>query len=225
MARLDTTSPLCARYLICLGYALLSAYFCNRHLHFNAMKKTNKTLLVFSLLVLTAALYRVVPGRPFGFEPMIAMAIFGGAVVADKKWAFAIPLAAMLLSDALYEGLTRMHVVNMPGFYKGQWMNYLLIAGITFFGIRMKHINVKNVGIAAITAPLLFFFFSNTGVWIFGGGYQRPITFSGWMQTLADGLPFLKWSVLSSVAFSATLFGAWYALQGTRSVEAQRATA
>ena len=173
------------------------------------MKNTSRTLIVFGLLIFTAALYRIVPGRPFGFDPMIAMAIFGGAVVTDKRWAFAVPLAAMLLSDALYEALTRAHIVNMPGFYDGQWLNYILIAGISFFGILMKRVSVTNVAIAAVSAPLVYFILSNTGVWAFGGGYARPFTAAGWLQALADGLPFLKYSLLGSVAFSAVLFGAW----------------
>lgn len=180
------------------------------------MKNTSKTLLAFALLILTAALYRIIPGRPFGFEPMIAMAIFGGAVIADKKWAFAIPLAAMLLSDVLYESLTRARVVNMPGFYEGQWMNYLLIGGITCFGVFMKRLTAVNVVVAAVCAPLVYFLLSNTGTWAFHGGYQRPITFSGWTMALADGLPFLKWSVISAVAFSGVLFGAWSLVKGTR---------
>jgi hypothetical protein len=189
------------------------------------MKQTNKPLLAFGLLVLTAALYRIVPGRPFGFEPMIAMAIFGGAVIANKRLAFALPLAAMLLSDALYEGLSRAQILNMPGFYEGQWLNYILLAGITFFGIFMKRVNLLNVGVAAVAAPILYFLISNTGVWAGGGGYARPISFAGWLQAMADGLPFLKWSMLSSVAFSGVLFGAWYALRATRVTPSQGLTA
>jgi hypothetical protein len=204
---------------------LNSAFRLTFAMSISTMKNTSKTLLAFALLILTAALYRIIPGRPFGFEPMIAMAIFGGAVVADKKWAFAIPLAAMLVSDVLYEALTRAQVVNMPGFYDGQWMNYLLIGGITLFGIFMKRVTVANVATAAIVAPLVYFVLSNTGTWAFHGGYQRPITFSGWMQALADGLPFLKWSLLSSVAFSGVLFGAWYALKGSAKMQPQRVSA
>jgi hypothetical protein len=173
------------------------------------MTQKQQTLVAFILLVLVAALYRVVPGRPFGFDPMIAIAIFGGAVIANKKWAFALPLAAMLLSDVLYEGLTRAGVVNMPGLYDGQWLNYLLLAGITFFGIFMKRINLRHVAGAAIAAPLLYFFLSNTGTWAFHGGWARPITFTGWLQALADGLPFLKWSLAGSLLFSGLFFGSW----------------
>ena len=183
------------------------------------MNQKQQTLVAFILLVVVAALYRVVPGRPFGFDPMIAIAIFGGAVIANKKWAFALPLAAMLLSDALFEGLTRAGVVNMPGLYDGQWMNYLLLGGITFFGIFMKHINLRNVAGAAIAAPLVYFFLSNTGTWAFHGGWARPITFAGWMQALADGLPFLKWSLAGSLLFSGLFFGSWALIMRPRAAE------
>lgn len=173
------------------------------------MNRKYQTLLVFTLLVAVAALYRVIPGRPYGFDPMIAIAIFGGAVIANKKWAFALPLAAMLLSDGLFEVMTRMGITNMPGFYNGQWLNYLLLGGLAFFGIFMKRINFRNVALAAVAAPLVYFLLSNTGTWAFHGGFQRPITFAGWIQALADGLPFLKWSLAGSVVFSTIFFGAW----------------
>ncbi len=188
--------------------------------------KHNQKLTIFIVLIIVAALYRIVPGRPFGFEPMIAMAIFGGAVIKDKKWAFAVPLAAMLLSDLLYESLTRAGVVNMPGFYEGQWLNYLLLAGITFFGIAMKRINVTNVAVAAVAAPLVYFAISNTAVWYAGGGWARPITWAGYQQAMADGVPFLKWSLVSSVVFCGVFFGSWALTRSSsRVMNAQSATA
>lgn len=177
------------------------------------MKTPRANVILAVILILIAALYRIVPGRPFGFEPMIAIAIFGGAVVADKKWAFTLPMFAMLLSDLLYEMLTRAGIVNMPGFYEGQWLNYLLLAGITFFGIFMKRITFINVAVAAIAAPLVYFILSNTAVWLGGGGYARPRTGAGWVMALEDGLPFLKWSVVSSVVFCAVLFGGYALVQ------------
>ncbi|MBS1615714.1 MAG: hypothetical protein JST06_06300 [Bacteroidetes bacterium] len=176
------------------------------------MNQKHSTLLAFALLVLAAALYRIVPGRPYGFDPMIAMAIFGGAVISNKKWAFALPLAAMLLSDALFEGLTRAGITNMPGLYDGQWLNYILLGGLSFFGIFMKQINLRRIAVAALSAPLVYFLLSNTGTWMFHGGFQRPISFNGWLMALTDGLPFLKWSMASSLFFSVLFFGCWYLL-------------
>lgn len=172
------------------------------------MQPNKRNLIItFLLLILTSALFRIIPGRPFGFEPMIAMAIFGGAVLRDKKWGFALPLFAMLLSDLMYEGLTRAGIVKMPGFYEGQWLNYLLLAGVTFIGIAMKRVNVLNVAMAAIAGPTLFYILSNTGVWAMGGGWHRPITGTGYLMAMADGLPFYWMSLLSTAVFSAVLFG------------------
>src|SRR6188508_2436588 len=111
--------------------------------------KQNKILIAFALLILTGALYRIIPGRPFGFAPQIAMALFGGAIISDKKWAFALPLFSMLISDALFEVLYRSGLSTMAGFYEGQGVNYLLLAGITFIGIGMRRINITNIAVSS----------------------------------------------------------------------------
>src|ERR1043165_6294288 len=158
--------------------------------------KQNKTLLTaLVLLIATGAMYRLIPGRPLGFAPQIAMAVFAGAALRDKKWAFALPLFSMLLSDALYELLFRAGIVNMPGFYQWQWINYILIAGITFIGMAVKRISLLSVALAALAAPLVYFLLSNGYVWLTNGGYVRPKTFAGLIQCYADGHPFLKGSI------------------------------
>ena len=61
------------------------------------MKSNNKIVWSFLLLVLIAALYRIIPGRPYGFAPQWAMAVFAGAVIKDKKWALIIPVLSMFI--------------------------------------------------------------------------------------------------------------------------------
>ena len=39
-----------------------------------------------ALLIVVGAVYRIIPDRPLGFAPQIAMALFAGAVIKDKKW-------------------------------------------------------------------------------------------------------------------------------------------
>ena len=67
------------------------------------MKISKQLIGSFLLLIVVASLYRIMPGRPYGFAPQIAMAIFGGAIVRDKKLAFILPLLSMLVSDGLYQ--------------------------------------------------------------------------------------------------------------------------
>lgn len=182
--------------------------------------KSNKSLIwTMVALIVMAALYRIVPGRPWGFTPQIAMALFGGAVIKDKKWAFALPIFSMFLSDLLYQGLYSAGIssANIYGFYDGQWLSYCLFALVVIMGFAIKKINVINVLIASLTAPIVFFLLSNFITWsgLMGSelrGLNRPYTFQGLLMAYNDGLPFLLGSLESSVFFSAILFGGHYLL-------------
>jgi hypothetical protein len=177
------------------------------------MKASSNIIISFVLLIVIASLYRIMPGRPFGFAPQWAMMIFGGAVIKDKKFAFLIPILSLFISDALYEVLYRSGVGNIPGFYTGQIENYILFAAMTVFGFMITKINVQRILAAAIAAPTAFFILSNFMVWIGGGGYGHPKTFTGLMATFSDGIPFYGWSVVSSILFSAMLFGGYLLLK------------
>lgn len=192
------------------------------------MKLNRSTWTALGLLILVASLYRIWDGRPLGFAPQIAMAIFGGAIIADKKLAFALPLASMLLSDVLYQVLFLNGLTETPGFYAGQWVNYLLFAGLTVFGFGMKKINARNIAGFSISGSLLFFLASNFTVWLGGGGYNHPKNFQGLMLTYADGLAFYREYGLfansygnlfiGDLFFCALLFGG-YALAQQRSMK------
>ena len=177
------------------------------------MKISKQALVSFILLVIIASLYRIMPGRPFGFAPQWAIAIFAGAVIRNKKMSFLLPLASMFVSDALYEVLYRNGVGNIQGFYSGQITNYILFAAVTVFGFYINKISFKRIFIAAIAAPTAFFLLSNFMVWLSSSpdaGYARPKTLNGLMMCYSDGLPFYQWSIAATLIFSAILFGSYY---------------
>jgi hypothetical protein len=179
------------------------------------LKMKNKKQLAgsFVLLIVIASLYRIMPGRPLGFSPLIAMAIFGGAVIKDKKLAFLLPLLAMFASDSLYQLLYINGVENIPGFYQGQVINYILFGSLTVFGFFIKNFNIKRIAIASFSAPTAYFLISNFLVWASSSpdaGWNRPKTFGGLIMCYGDGLPFYPWSVVSTFVFSAILFGSFY---------------
>ncbi len=166
------------------------------------------------VLIIVAALYRIIPNRPWGFAPQIAIALFGGAVIKDKKWAFALPIFSMFLSDLLYQVLYNAGLTTMIGFYDGQILNYCLFAIMVFIGFSIKKINVANVLGASLVAPTVFFLLSNFITWsgLAGGlrGLDRPLTFEGLLLAYGDGLPFYQGGLVSTVIFSALLFGGYY---------------
>lgn len=178
--------------------------------------KSNKSLIwTLIALIVVAALYRIIPGRPYGFAPQIAMAVFAGAVVKDKKWAFALPVFSMFVSDLIYQLLYNAGLSPIYGFYDGQAINYCLFALMAFIGMAIRKINVLNILAASLAAPTAFFLLSNFVTWSgLAGlrGLNRPFTFNGLMMAYADGLPFYKMSILATMAFSTILFGAYYLL-------------
>jgi hypothetical protein len=197
------------------------------------MKFTKSTIWAFVLLLLLGSIFRVLDVwqiRTYGLAPQVAMALFGGAVIKDKRLAFILPLLSLFISDVLYEVFYSLDLTKISGFYKGQWANYLLLAAITLFGMLMKKINVKNVIGFSISSSVVFFTFSNFFVWLAGEGLKRPKTFEGLMQCYTDALAFhsergliqgfFANPVLSDLIFSAILFGSYYfiAVHNTRRV-------
>lgn len=177
------------------------------------MKITKNVAIGFIILVIVASLYRIMPGRPYGFAPQIAMAIFGGAIIKDKRFAFLLPLLSMFVSDALYEVLYRNGVGTIQGFYEGQITNYVLFGLMTFFGFLIKNFNVSKIAIASVAAPTAYFLLSNFMIWLSNSPYaglQRPKTFNGLLLCLEDGLPFYPWSIAATLIFSALFFGSYY---------------
>jgi hypothetical protein len=174
--------------------------------------KINKSI-VWSLVVMVvvAALYRVIPGRPFGFEPQIALALFSGAVIKDKKLAFVLPLLSMFISDVLYQLLYNAGLSDMRGFYPDQWVNYLLYASVVMFGFLIKKVRVLNVLLVSLAAPTYFFLVSNFLTWAGVGGYDMyPKTGAGLVSCYVAALPFYQMGLISCVLFSAVLFSGWY---------------
>jgi hypothetical protein len=190
--------------------------------------KSNKSIIwTLVALIVIAALYRIIPNRPYGFAPQIAMGLFAGAAIKDKKWAFALPVFSMFISDLIYQLLYNARLSPIYGFYDGQLINYCLFALMTIIGFAIKKINVVNVFAASVIAPTIFFLLSNFITWSgLAGlrGLNRPFTFEGLMMAYGDGLLFYKMSLLATMAFSAILFGSYYLLsKNTETVKTAKA--
>ncbi len=161
-----------------------------------------------------ASLYRVLPGRPLGFAPQIAMALFGGSIIRDKKFAFILPLFSMFISDVLYEVLYSFNLSSIPGFYEGQLQNYILIGAITVLGFWINRKNVLQIVAGSFAGAITYFLLSNLVVWLGGGlglnNLPYAKTAEGLVSCLAAGLPFLKGSLYATLFFNAILFGGYY---------------
>ncbi|MGC4104599.1 DUF6580 family putative transport protein [Ferruginibacter sp.] len=176
------------------------------------MKTQNKPMIIIAAgLILIAALSRLLPHPP-NFAPIASLAIFGGAVVGNKKYALVLPLGALLLSDVLFELFT-----DTKGFYDiSQSFVYGAVILITFLATQIKKVNTKNILFACLWSSVIFFVLSNFGVWVSGAFY--PKTFAGLMECYYAAIPFYKNEFfgnfvlnlfMGNVFYTALLFGAY----------------
>jgi len=182
------------------------------------MKTSKSNLIVLFILILAAALYRAWDGRPWGFAPQIAMALFAGSVSRDKRFAFLFPVLSMLISDALYQVLYAQGLTPIKGFYSGQWLNYLLIASITFIGFFITKSRISHILAGSLAGAVFYFIVSNFLSWMGGldiNSQPYPKTLDGFITCYTAALPFFKWSVLSTFIFNGIFFYGYYLLAKT----------
>lgn len=174
------------------------------------MKFTKQIITYLLLFIGAAAIYRIIPGRPFGFAPQIAMAVFGGAVLKDRKWAFALPLFSMFVSDALYQVLYLNGLSTIKGFYDGQLLNYAAIASVVLIGMLIRKVKLSNIILASLAAPTWFFLVSNFTVWAGLDNTTIQRTWAGLMEVYTLGIPFYQASIAATLLFNGVFFGVWY---------------
>ncbi len=149
--------------------------------------------LVIVGMVLAAAVSRLLPHLP-NFTPIAAMALFGGARLADRRLAFLVPLAALFLSD-LVIGLH----AGMPFVYG----SFALIVGL---GLRLRERrSALPIAGAALAGSLLFFVVTNFGTWAVGGIYPR--TPAGLAACYLAAIPFFGPTLAGDAIYTTLLFG------------------
>lgn len=144
-------------------------------------------------IILAAVASRLIP-HPSNFSPIAALALFGGAQFADKRLAFIVPLAAMLLSDL---------VLGFHALIPVVYGSFALIVCLGFWVRRNQ--NIWRLGSAALFGAVLFFVVTNLGVWLLGSFY--PKTGAGLMECYVAAIPYFKNTLLSDLFYTALLFG------------------
>jgi hypothetical protein len=158
-------------------------------------------------VILFAAVMRLVPHPP-NFAPITAMALFGGAYFPGKATAFAIPLAAMALSD-LVLGYA---VYDSGWFHATLPFTYASFLITVWLGLWIKQRRTPlRIGAAALTSSVLFFAITNFGVWLVGGLYPR--TFEGLTACYIAAIPFFQNTLLGDLTYTAVLFGGFAFMQ------------
>ena len=183
------------------------------------MKLTREpSLLLLSILILMAALPRLLPHWP-NFTPVGAMALFGAAYLPRKAYAFVVPVLALYLSDLLLNnwvyGEFNDHFVWAISPYVYAAFCVMVAVGFLLRG-RVRPLPVVG---ASLTASVLFFLITNFGSWLIDPMY--PKNAAGLLAAYAAGVPFFWNTLAGDLFFCAVLFGgyAWVSSRQRRRME------
>ena len=168
-------------------------------------------------MIAAAALTRLLPHPP-NFSPVEAIALFGGAYFASRKWALLVPLAGLLLSDlalGAMNGGTYLQYLSTATYLPSLLAIYACVAlcSVLGFGLRGRVNGTRVLGYS-LAGSVLFFVLSNFATWLTAivvPGY--PACNAGLGACYVAGIPFFQWTVLGTLFYSALLFGGFALLR------------
>lgn len=178
----------------------------------------NKTIIVLTLIVV-CAFSRLIPHMP-NFTPYIGVALFGGAILKDWKWAILVPVLSLFASDLIINNtISRQYFTDIEGFvWWSPYMSFNLFCTVLF--VAMGHYMLQkpkavNVIGGSLLAAVGFFIISNFGVWVMGE-VTYPKTFAGLMACYTAALPFFTSTAISAVLVSSVLFGGYHMFENMK---------
>lgn len=151
--------------------------------------------LALSLIIL-AVISRWLPHPP-NVAPIAAMAIFSGLVLR-QRWAVAVPLMALFLSDLWL------------GFYGPVMISVYGCFGISFLIGRWasKKTGFWRLILATLTSASLFYLITNAAVWAFENMYVHDL--AGLGQSYLAALAFFRNSLLGDFMYLGLFVGLWH---------------
>lgn len=156
---------------------------------------------------------------PYNFTPVEAIALFGGAYFADRRFAFIVPLAAMAVTDLLI-------ALSLSQAWLADWLGtlpavYACIALTVCGGLSLRN-RVSGVRVAgySFASAVLFFVVTNFATWLTARAGVGDACTQGLAACYVAAIPFFKGTLVGTMFWSAVLFGGfelmrrrWPALQ------------
>lgn len=157
------------------------------------MKKiANYRILIIFTLIIVAMSIRLLP-HPANFTPLTAIALFSGALLGKKWFAFVVPMVIMFLSDLFL------------GFHATMWAVYVSFALVVAMGMFLcKNIRFINVMATAILSSLLFFVITNFACFLQG---WYSLTWAGLVDCFTMAIPFFRMELLSTLVYATAFWG------------------
>lgn len=149
--------------------------------------------LIFFLAFLERTVFDLGPN----FE-LVTLAMVLSAFYLNRSNAFVLTFFLMLISDLL---------IGNSNIFIFTWSGFLLPILIISIFKKLKMNNIFSGTLAGISSNLFFFVWTNFGVWALDSWGMYPKTLAGLLNSYINGLPFLKYQLVSTLLFVPLGFG------------------
>ena len=160
--------------------------------------------IVLILTIVVAAAFRLLAFKYkelSNFNPVGAIAIFGGVYFADKWKSYAIVLLALFATDIV---LNYLYFSKLTLWYSGAEFTYIAFALMVLVGTFIKKVNVLNVVLASVITVLIHWLVTDLP-WATGTLY--PHTLTGYGTSLVSAIPFEYNMIYGTLVFGFLMFG------------------
>ncbi len=165
---------------------------------------SNTRFLLLVALVLSAASCRFIDFGVWNFAPIGAIALFGGACFANRRTAFAVTFATMLLSDVLLFA-SKYREWSDDG-VKWMALGYVAFGVAVLIGRLLRNRrSALNVVLGSLAGSIVFFLLTNFGAWIVETSYTKDL--AGLVECYSQAIPFFRGTLVGDLTFNAVLFG------------------
>lgn len=171
----------------------------------NTKDNTTRNIVII-LMIVAAAAFRLLAFKYkdlSNFNPVGAIALFGGAYFANKWKSYATVLFTLFTTDIV---LNYLYTSKFSMGYDGIIGVYLSFALMVLLGSMIKKVNVLNVVLASLGSVLIHWLVTDLP-WFYTTLNLYPHTWAGYMTSLAAAIEFEKNMVYGTLVFSILMFG------------------
>lgn len=175
-------------------------YFCLKLLRM----KNKQTILFYFIVIAFCVILKIICAPDInlsGFSAIVASAVFTGLSNKNLRNIFLLPLIVLFGTDLIIQVLYVSNLFSYPGFYNGQFINYILVLSVSILSVAFRNKGVIGIFISAVTGATFYFLASNFSVWLGDKFLSYTKDFAGLIQCYTAGLPFYRNSLISTIVF------------------------
>lgn len=154
----------------------------------------NIRLIIIISFILIASLSRLLPHEP-NVTPIMALSLFSGTFIDNKRLAYIVPILAMLISDLIIGIHPLIFVVYLS----------ILISVSLGFVLKKKLTLLNTIGIAFLSS-FIFFLITNFAHWV---AFYEIHNFQTLFKCYIDAIPFYRNSLIGDGVYTLVLFGGY----------------